>query len=406
MAISNFIKNVKNLWNGTNEEWIDTVMPSLIGQINGNFNIDQAENISTVYTSVKVLAETLSRMPLNIYSDKGEGRTVDKEDYRYPILHYSPNNYTNSQTFIMALEYWRNLKGNSFAKINRQNGKIVSFTLLAPSEVLGYGVYNDELYYAIKNGNDHNIINASEILHFKGLTRDGIWGLNPIEALKMNLSTSYQGMQTLDNFYKHNTLSPKAIKSTIAGGNQKALLEAIVEFESKYAGSSNAGKMIVLPPNTDLVDMAMNFGDAEFINTFKFNAAQISSLFGVPPEMVGLFEASKFNNVEQMQINFKSNTMANIARIYRQEFEHKLLTTQERISGISIEFNTMAMVEMDATTRAGYLKTMANLGVISINDIAKLEGFKTYPEGEKHYMFGNYMSVEDGINNKSQTPEN
>jgi len=402
MSLKIFTQNLRSAWNnpnfilGTEKVWIDSIMPTMIGSTNAEFNIENAEKISTLFTCIKILSETLSRMPLNIYSDKGQGRTVDKEDYRYPILHYNPNNWTNQQTFFSALEYWRNLKGNSFARIYRNgNGKLKSLVLIPPSRVIGYNIINDELYYKIKiDENTEQKINASEILHFKGITKDGIWGVSALEALKMNLSSSYQGIQTLENFYKNNAVSPKAIKSTVTGANQKALLEAIEEFNKKYVGAINAGKMITLPPNSELQDMSMNFADAVFIETFKFNASQISSLFGIPPEMVGLFEASKFNNVEQLQKNFYINAIAAIARLYRQEMEHKLLTTEERLGGISIEFNTMSMVELDAATRSAYLKTMTGMGVATINDVAKLEGFSTYPEGDKHYIPGNYLTVE------------
>jgi HK97 family phage portal protein len=402
MALHNFINNIKNLWVGTEDMYVDTIVPSLIGKINAEFNITNAESISSVYTCIKILSETVSRMPLNVYSDKGEGRTTDKEDFRYSLLHYNPNNWTSSQTFFSALEYWRNLKGNSFARIYRTNGRPTSLVLIPPSKVTGYAISGNELYYSITNdkgGEDR--INSSELLHFRGLTKDGIWGLSPIEALKMNLSSSYQALQTLDNFYKNNTASPKALKSTVSGANQKSLIEATSEFERKYSGAQNAGKIITLPPNTEIIDMALNFGDAEFISSLKFNATQIAALYGVPAWMVGILEQTKFASVETTQREFMATTLGSILRCYRQELESKLLTPTERINGISIEFNTEAYFELDSKSRIENLRTLANLGVISINDIAKMEGWAQYPEGDAHLVPGNYLDVKQIVNKKT-----
>ena len=62
------------------------------------------------------------------------------------------------------------------------------------------------------------------------------WGINPIEAIRLNVSSTWQGLTTLDSFYKNNATSAKAIKSTISGQNQKAMLEALNDFKAKYSG--------------------------------------------------------------------------------------------------------------------------------------------------------------------------
>jgi len=397
MPINTFFQGLKNMWLGTEERYLDLVMPGLISGT--TFNIDKAESVSVVYICIKILADTLSRMPLNVYNETSEGRVVDKRDYRYPLLHYNPNNYTSQQTFFAALEYFRNLKGNSFAKIHRDNrGKVISLEILAPSRVTGYAIENNELYYnIIKDGqsNEEEKINGSEILHFRGLTKDGIWGINPIEAIRLNVSSTWQGLQTIDSFYKNNATSPRAIKSTIPQVYQGKMLEALEDFKQKYTGAINAGQMIPLPPNTEVIDLALNFADAEFINTLKFNATQISSLYGVPPHMVGILESTKFNNVEMMMLDFKATTLTAICRMYRQELEFKLLNTNERLNGKTIEFNLMALVEADSTTRINNMRSLANLGVISPNDIAKIEGWPTFSGGDKHYIPGNYVALED-----------
>ena len=408
MALQTFFKSLKGLWVGTYDAYNDLIIPSIIGT-NPQFDMSKSDQVSSVYICIKTLSDTLSKLPLNIYIESPKGRIVDKADYRYPLLHYNPNNYTSQQTFFAALEYFRNLKGNSFARIYRdRNGFVTSLELLSPSRVTGYGVKNGELYYKILEGDEKSpneiTLNASELLHFRSLTRDGVWGINPIEAIRINVSSTWQGLTTLDSFYKNNATSAKAIKSTISGQNQKAMLEALNDFKAKYSGPVNAGTLIPLPPNTELMDVQINFVDAVFINTIKFNAGQIASLYGVPPHLVGLFEASKFNNVEQMMLDFKATTLTAIARMYRQELEFKLLTTEERINGKSIEWNLMALVEADSTTRINNERTLMGMGVITPNDIARTEGYTTFDGGEKHYLPGNYIALEDKQKTQPEKP--
>ena len=368
-----------------------------------NFTIEQGENISSVYTACKILAEDVGSFPLDIFQNEEDGaKSKIKDDLRYTLLHYNPNSYTTSNTFFSTLEYIRNVKGNSFAKIERDNdGFVTSLTALLPWQVATYKIVNGELFYLYKKDfdSDSEWVAGREFLHFRALTNDGVWGMNPVEKLRMNLSTTYKAFTTIDKFYDNNATSPKALKTTIPEGiNPKEWQAKIADFTEKYGGFKNAGKVISLPPFTELQDITLSFADAEFISTIRFNADQIAALYKVPPHMLGNYESSKFANLEQLQLNYKINTLRQILRMYRQEMEFKLLTTQERISGMSIEFNSNAIVETDAKTRIENLKTLLSLGVTTPNEIAKHEGHPTYAQGgDDHYLLSQFMSVENYV---------
>ena len=109
---------VDNVYLGTNDAYIEQVaIPLSIGSKN-NFNpTSDAEKLSTVVTCIKILSDTISRLPVHIYQDSKSGHLPDKEDYRYSFLHYSPDGIMTSQSFFSALEYNRNLKGNAFTLI-------------------------------------------------------------------------------------------------------------------------------------------------------------------------------------------------------------------------------------------------------------------------------------------------
>ncbi len=369
-------------------------------KIRQKFDIDNALQISTVYTCVKILAETLARLPLNIYNETEKGKIVNKQDNLYPLLHYSPNNIISSYQFFLMLETFRNLKGNSYAKIvrNKRTGIPISLEIIYPSNVKSVNFVNNQLYYKVNilqsDGNYvEEVLNSKDILHFKGIS-DGIFGYNPIEALYYNLSTTFQGISTIDSFYANNITAPRAIESTVSGANQKAINEAVDKLELAQGGSIGSGKLIKLPPNCKIVDLALNFADAQIIETLKFNKADIACLFGVPPHLVGLFEASKFNSVELMQLDFKANTLSSITNMYRRELEFKLLTTEERNSGKSIEWNLNALIETDLNSKMNAFKTYIQNGVYTPNEVRILEGLPTFEGGDDHFIMSNMMSLE------------
>ena len=378
-----------------------------MGEENG-FDNTAATNIAAVYTAAKILAEDVGSFPLNLYvNGEDGGKNILKDDYRYKLLHYNPNSYTSSNTFFSTLEYIRNIKGNAFALIERKGGRISGLKILNPSNIIGYKIgKNGNLFYQFDDGVDQKEILYTDILHFRGISDDGIWGMNPIEKLRLNLSVTYKAFNTIDKFYANNATSPKALETTIPEGvNPKEWVKRIDDFNEKYTGVKNAGKIISLPPFTKLTDVTLNFADAEFISTIRFNVDQIASLFRVPPHLLGNFESSKFNNLEQLQLNYKINTIRPIHRMYRQELEFKLLEEYERIDGMSIEFNTNALMETDAKTRVENYKSLFGIGAITPNQIARWEGYPAYSGGEDHYLMTNLMSVE-AYNKKNATMPN
>ena len=402
--IGSILKSVKV---GRTEELVSVIRPYLPGS--GRFNENAADRIATVYTCIKILSETLSRLPVGVYLDDPlKGKLKNKEHYLYPILHYNPNEYTTSNAFFSALEVWRNLRGNSYARIFREGrtGRVASLELINPDRVAGYVIVNNNLFYKIQEKDSREVkeVPAMEILHFRMVTKDGIEGINPIEALRLNLSTTWEAMGTIEEFYKNNAINPKAIKSTVSGANQGAMLKALEVLKRDYQGAKGAGAILPLPPNTEIQELQMNAIDAVFLQMMEFNDNKIAALYGIPAHLVGNQTASKYNDIEQTQLAYKTNTISAITRMYRQELEYKLLTTSERSSGSSIEFNLMSLVETDHRSRLEGYRILANIGAITPNKIALLEGLETYPGGDNHYIQTNMMAVEL-YNKKNKEPQ-
>jgi len=365
------------------------------------FDPNHPEVVAVANTCVKILAETMGRIPLEVYKTvEGEGKLKDKKFYLYDILHTQPNGWTNANMFFQALEYHRNFRGNAYAFIHRHqgSGRVTSLEVLDSRRVCGYELRDGELYYLVSkvdNPSDFDAINATEMLHFRMQTEDGIWGIHPMTSLKTNMSLVHKGSLTMDTFYENNAFSPKALKSTVASANTKHLDEALKDFETLYAGAAKAGKVIKLPPNTELQDLAIDFQTAQIIEGMKLNSQQISAHYGVPVFMSsGDYTQSKFNSIEAMQIGFKVHTIAPIARMYKSELEMKLLTDKDKALGREIEFNLNSLVEPDTKTKTEYFKNMIYTGVMTPQLAAILEGLPASEVQDIHLIQSNMMGLE------------
>jgi HK97 family phage portal protein len=368
----------------------------LMDRINDDFNVD-SDLLTVQLTCEKYNADQIAKLPVEVYrSDNEQGKIKDKAHRLYEPLHNSPNSYQTSTLFFQQIERWRGHYGNAWAKIHtNKSGYAESFELFHPTQIKGYKFVNGKLLWYREweeSGRaKKEILNNDMVLHFRWPSEDGVLGINPTHLLIHELQNIYQGKTTLNNAYKNNLNIDKYIQSDIANFKGKQAEESINELRKAYSGAQNSRKTPVLPPGFKIATVqGASIQDGQVLQSIGFSKADIHELYGVPVP-----EKKSYNSIEQETINYKTNTLQPIARMYRQELEKKLLFPQDIEQGISIEFNLNAVVEVDLKTRSEYLKAMHHMGVISSNTIAKMEGFETYEGGDKHYIQSQYIPVEE-----------
>jgi HK97 family phage portal protein len=84
-----------------------------------SLQIDGANSLKeiTFYTCVKILSETIGKLPLKIYQDSGGIRKAS-DHYLYQLLKLRPNPYMSAFDFWKSLETQLDIHGNSYAYID------------------------------------------------------------------------------------------------------------------------------------------------------------------------------------------------------------------------------------------------------------------------------------------------
>ena len=381
-------------------KYVTVISPtSLYNPLDQNEDFDyNSDIISTILTCEKILAETLSKLPLEIYKtndQEGKIKYIDHNLYRK--LHNYPSSFLTSTTFFSTLERHRNHYGNAFAKINRNaNGTVDNLEILQPEYFQGYHLENGKLFFYFSGieMKEDLTINNDDVLHFKFLSHDGILGLNPLLSLDKELQNIWQGRQALNHQYKNNLSSERFIETT-QNTNSKSGKDSIDELKKAYSGSVNNGKVPVLPTGFTIKSLpSVSIQDSRILESMNYSKKDIAALFGIPTDMLNI-EQGSYSSVEANSINFRSNTFQYIAKVYKQELERKLLTEKELLEGVSIEFNINALIETDTNTRINYYKNLFQMGAISQNTINKLEGFETIKNGDYTWLQSQNIPVQE-----------
>ena len=189
---------------------------------------------ATVFACIRILADAVGKLPVKVYQSK-EGKQVAADHYLTKLIKTRPNPWMTARDFFKALEVQRNIHGNSYAWLDiprrgRNAGKVQGIYPLDSTKVeiwiddVGLLPGKGKMWYIYTDNKGKKYkIKPDEILHFKGLTFDGIARMTPIELLKETvenagaaskfLNYSYKsGMQTKGIIHYVGDLSPEAEK--------------------------------------------------------------------------------------------------------------------------------------------------------------------------------------------------
>tara|TARA_R110000744_G_scaffold4042_3_gene14925 strand:+ start:666 stop:1886 length:1221 start_codon:yes stop_codon:yes gene_type:complete len=364
-------------------------------------NQDTSLTYSAVFACVRVLSESVASLPIDIIKDVNGDKTVDKDHPVYKLLAQRPNNYMTSFTWRQILMTNLVLNGNSYFNIIRDtSARPVSLEYI-PSENVDVKLQGGEIFYEIKEGGDgfgptveSKIIKHDDMLHFQGLSYDGIKGRSVIETHRDSFGLSIAANKYGGAYYG-NASSPSGILSHPGKLSKEAADRLKFSWNSSYGnGPMNAHKTAILEEGMSFKPVSMNPEDADFLNTRKFQVTEIARIFRVPPHMIGDLDRATFTNIEQQGIDFLTHTLRPYLINLEEELERKLFRENEQDT-YKIMFNANGMLRGDSEARAKFYKDMSSIGVLSINDIRRMENMNDIgSDGDKHYYALNYAPID------------
>ena len=145
-----------------------------------------AIQMSTVYACVRVIAETIASLPLDVYQNQGEGSAKAMYHPLYPVLHDEPNSEMTSfvlrETLLAHLRLW----GNAYCQIIRSSRSqtLGLYPLLPDRMEVDRDNVGTLTYNSTSSGQRVNL-RPEDVLHIPELGFDGIMGYSPIVLKRM-----------------------------------------------------------------------------------------------------------------------------------------------------------------------------------------------------------------------------
>lgn len=352
---------------------------------------------STYYTCMLIRCNALAKMPIQIKKMDGDNVVEDKKHILNRILGLKPNPYQTIHDFLWQSEFNRLHYGNSFWYMKNDGTKQRELYCLNPTAVsimiddIGLLDKKNAVYYVYSYGVDNQtIFTVDEMSHFKNYPINGIKGRSVKRYLSDTIQSEIKSTNVLNEKLDGGLQDPVVVE--YVGDMDEAREKRVQAKFQSLSGVKNAGKVLPIPSEFKASVLETKLVNNQFFQLRGFTTKQIANAFGVKGFQLNDLDSGTYNNVEQQNKVFYSDTMQDVFTMYEQEMQDKLLTIEEKDAGYFIAFDLDAVLRSDFATRIASNVAAINGSVYTVAEVRKSEG-KKYIEGTDRLINGNGASI-------------
>lgn len=407
---------LQNIYNALRPEPKNQSVSLNDSQLLNWLGIDQTQTESiheaTYFTCLKMLSETMGKLPLHFYQQTDRGRKrAQATDMTY-LLTVRPNKFMTPSTLFTTVEMMTQHFGNGFIYIDselemtgryRGNLKYKGLYPLDSSCVTvlidNAGIFkNDDvnaLYYKYRDkvsGKEY-ILKSEEVIHIKTwYSKNGITSEPVRNILKDTIATNQQSQKVISNLYQHGMTASMIMQYT-GDLDDDRVKQLQKRFADRLTGAESAGKVIPIPFGLTLQPLSQSFVDSQFYELKKYSALQIAGAFGIKPNQLNDYEKSSYSNSEQQQLSFLVDTMQYRLKVWEEELNAKVLLPSEVKDGFFYKFNERAILRADAKTQMETLCSGVQNGVYMPNEARRYLDLPDADGGNILMCNGNYVPL-------------
>jgi HK97 family phage portal protein len=349
-----------------------------------NVNERTALNYSAVFRCVKAITDPMLLMPFHVMQ-RQEGKRIIQADHPVDwVLHRQANPEMSASTCREVLQGHACTWGNGYAEIERnRSGKVIALWPLRPDRTEPKRADTGRLYYEHRQPNGTVIkLPPEDVFHLKGFGFDGLTGYSQIglsrESISLGMATEQFGAAFFGNGAVLGTVITAPVGIELKESAVKNLKNT---FNKQHQGASKAHRTEVLDQGMKAEMIGVPPEQAQFLETRKFQLAEVARWFGVPLHKLMSDTGMTFKNVEQLDIIFVTDTLMPWNKRWEDEANIKLLGRDE--PGLYTKINVKGLLRGDIDTRKAWYKDMFGIGVYSINEIRDFEDEDPIgPEGD------------------------
>jgi len=356
--------------------------------------VDSVLQLSTAWSCVRLISETISTLPLRLYRRQADGSRVRATDHPlYRVLCQSPNAEMTPARFMLQVIASLCLWGNAFVEKVYLGRKLVALNPLLPQGMTVSRLETGQLEYRYRESGTERVIPETAMMHIRGFGLDGISGMLPISAGRHVFGSAMAADEAAASVFANGLQASGVLSSdqTLTQAQREALRENV----ERFAGSKNSGKLMVLEAGLKYSGIMMNPEAAQMLQTRSFSVEEICRWFRVPPFKVGHMDkaSSWASSSEAQNMAFLTDCLRPILVNVEQELVRCLLGPEE-VEGVYPEFAVEGLLRADSAGRAAYYHAALNDGWMSRDEVRHLENLGSILGGDTFTVAVNLVPLD------------
>lgn len=350
----------------TTDAFLDVLVSMTSTDDTMQYSSIKAMRNSDVYAAVKIIASDVAS------SDLLAGT---KENDISKLFNSKPNSYMSAWHYKFSQVANMLLNGNAFSLIERdEKDNPIAIHPLLNSNMNIEQLDDGTVVYKYSDDGTETILKASEVLHYKYFSTDGLTGISPLYALKYELQQQEKGNNLLTSFFKNGINGSGILKVRKSNLDAKAKEQIRKKFEQANAGESNSSRTIILDEDIDYTPIQVNTEILKLVNSNDWNTKQIAKVFGISTDRLGV-EANHSNAV-QTNMMYLRNTLIHYLKAIESEINLKLTKTKK------VAFNTDWLINAEPQQVWENNIEAVTAGILTVNEARERMGLGKIENGD------------------------
>lgn len=364
-----------------------------------------AERNLAVDNAVSIIANTISTLPIKLYTYTKSGHT---EAWWNPVsrLLKDPAVEETALLFYKTLVRHILLSGNGFVFMHKHQDQVLSLEIIDPSYIQVRRSQSGRKIFQI-TGERGGVYSENEVIHipYSGEGYNGTFGQSPVNVHKNAIKRNDLIAEYIAVFFNNGIGSRLLVeldKDDYKAGSpkmEKLLQEFTQYFNTFVLGPANANRPIITPPSTKITKIEQgNNQQAQVLDLYRESCSEIYRIFNVPPEVINSSE-SKYNSLEAKNADFLNLCIRPLCMHITGCLEKSLLVPGSREY---IEYDWSSLLETDPAKKAEYELKLFHGGAITLNELRSSLNYSAVEnevEGNTKWIPSNLVPLtEDNIN--------
>lgn len=348
-------------------------------------NIDTALQLSAVWACVKLIAESISSLPLNVYKIEPDGKKTLDQNHNLSLLFGNKvNRWQTKQEFFETVLYQLVLLGNSYSLIQRDNSrKIIGLVPLMTQQMETRLDKSGAIVYKYTDGSNVKDYPESDIWHNK-LFGNGIVGLSVLGYARNTLAIASGAEESVNKVYATGG-KPSGILSIDKILTKQQRDKVKENFNELSEGSQD--RLFVLEAGMKYQQVSLSPQDIELLASRRFQIEDIARFFNVPSVLINDTNAATTwgSGIQQIVQGFYKLGLRPYAKRIESSIKANLLDSGEKTKyEVKFDFNDLLM--QDLADRIKMYKEAVTGAIMTPNEAREKEGWAKIDGGNDLFM--------------------